>query len=391
MEIELWWLLAVPLFFGLGWVAARVDIRHLVTHSRALPTSYFRGLGFLLNEEPDKAIDAFIEVVRVDPETIELHFALGNLFRRRGEIDRAIRMHSSLVNRPDLEESSRLQAFFELGQDYLKIGLLDRAEDVLSKLAGTMYAARARIFLLDIFQLEKDWERAIAAARAIEADGGGSLQKEIAHFHCELALRRLAESRPHEAREHAQAALAANRKSVRASIILGDIEVFAGGHELAIEIWRRIESQDPQSLSLVGQRLFDCHAQLGRMREGLTLLKGYLSQTPSIDLLDLVFDLSVEQEGAQAAYRLVRDELKRSPTLQGLDRLLDAQLMLADPAGMADLKLVKDPIHAHARRLNRYTCENCGFKARQHFWRCPGCNGWETFPPRRSEDSATLA
>jgi lipopolysaccharide biosynthesis regulator YciM len=390
MEIELWWLLAVPLFFGLGWIAARVDIRHLVSQSRALPSSYFRGLSFLLNEEPDKAIDAFIEVVKVDPETIELHFALGNLFRRRGEIDRAIRMHSSLVNRADLAESDRLHAFFELGQDYLKTGLLDRAEDVLSRLAGTAYAARARAFLLEIYQLEKDWERAIAAAREIEADGGGSRQTEIAHFHCELAARRLGESRPGEARENALAALAANRKAVRATMILGDIEAAAGRHDGAIEAWRRIESQDPQYLSLVGQRLIDSYAALGRSREGLTLLAGYLSQYPSVDLLDLVFALTVEQDGAQAAYRMVRDELRRSQTLQGLDKLLDAQLMLASPDRAGDLQLVKDLIHAHTRRLTRYTCENCGFKARQYFWRCPGCSGWETYPPRRAEEIGPL-
>ena len=164
MEIDIWWLLGLPLFFGLGWAAARVDIRHLVSQSKALPSSYFRGLNFLLNEQPDKAIDAFVEVVKVDPETIELHFALGNLFRRRGEIERAIRMHSNLVKRPDLDESERLHAVFELGQDYLKSGLLDRAEDALGKLAGSAYAARARVHLLEIYQLEKDWDKAIAAA-----------------------------------------------------------------------------------------------------------------------------------------------------------------------------------------------------------------------------------
>src|SRR6187397_386353 len=120
MEIEFWWLLALPLFFGLGWLAARIDIRHLLTESRALPTSYFKGLNFLLNEQPDKAIEAFIEVVKVDPQTIELHFALGSLFRRRGEYDRAIRMHQNLLERADLGEEQRLQAQVELGQDYLK-------------------------------------------------------------------------------------------------------------------------------------------------------------------------------------------------------------------------------------------------------------------------------
>src|SRR5678815_1745537 len=138
MEIEYWWLLALPLFFALGWLAARIDIKHLVSESRALPRSYFKGLNFLLNEQPDKAIEAFIEVVKVEPQTIELHFALGSLFRRRGEVERAIRMHQNLVERPDLEEEKRLHALFELAQDYLKAGLLDRAEELFTKLEGTV-------------------------------------------------------------------------------------------------------------------------------------------------------------------------------------------------------------------------------------------------------------
>ena len=167
MEIDLWWLLALPVFFGLGWMAARIDIRHLLSESRALPGSYFKGLNFLLNEQPDKAIDAFIEVVKVDPETIELHFALGNLFRRRGEIERAIRMHSSLTNRPDLSDEQRLHALYELGQDYLKAGLLDRAEEALVKLEGSTWAARAQTYLLEIYELEKDWHKAVRTAERI--------------------------------------------------------------------------------------------------------------------------------------------------------------------------------------------------------------------------------
>jgi lipopolysaccharide biosynthesis regulator YciM len=155
MDIEYWWLLALPLFFALGWLAARIDIKQLLSESRALPTSYFKGLNFLLNEQPDKAIEAFIEVVKVDPQTIELHFALGSLFRRRGEVERAIRMHQNLVERADREEDKRLQAVFELAQDYLKAGLLDRAEELFTKLEDTAHAEAALKFLLEIYQQER--------------------------------------------------------------------------------------------------------------------------------------------------------------------------------------------------------------------------------------------
>src|ERR1041385_6954467 len=161
MEIEYWWLLALPLFFALGWLAARIDIKQLVSESRAPPMSYFKGLNFLLNEQPDKAIEAFIEVVKVDPQTVELHFALGSLFRRRGETERAIRMHQNLLERADLPEEQKVIALAELGQDYLKAGILDRAEEIFRKLEKSPQAALARAHLLEIYEQEKDWTRAI--------------------------------------------------------------------------------------------------------------------------------------------------------------------------------------------------------------------------------------
>ncbi len=393
MEFEYWWLLGLPIFFGLGWLAARVDIKHLVRDSRALPTSYFKGLNFLLNEQPDKAIEAFIEVVKVDPETVELHFALGSLFRRRGEYDRAIRMHQHLLERADLGVEQRAAALFELGQDYLKAGILDRAEEVFQRMADGKQATKdplagaARRFLLDIYQQEKDWEKAAAMARQLERETGESRAREISHFLCELAATDATHSRPDAARAQLEAALEAHRKSVRASLQLGDLEKAAGSQDRAIEHWQRIESQNPAYLALVAQRLLDAHRASGKLEEGLTLLTGYLERYPSLDLLDAVFQSTLEAKGAEAAYKLVRDELRRNPTLLGLDRLLEAQIVgAANPERRRDLELVRNLVHSHTRRLARYRCENCGFKARQFHWLCPACGGWETYPPRRSEE-----
>ena len=188
MDFELWWLLPIPaLFFGLGWIAARIDIKHLLRESRALPLSYFRGLNFLLNEQPDKAIESFIEVVKVDPQTIDLHFALGNLFRRQGEIDRAIRMHQNLLDRADLPTDKRQVASFELAQDFHRAGLLDRAEELFTKLDGSPFELQSQGFLLQIYEQEKDWQKAIAATRRMEALAKRPYFKEIAHYYCELA------------------------------------------------------------------------------------------------------------------------------------------------------------------------------------------------------------
>src|SRR5881392_367527 len=205
--LQLWWLIGFAVFFVLGWLAARVDIRQVVHESRALPRSYFKGLNFLLNEQPDKAIEAFIEVVKVDPETIELHFALGSLFRRRGEYDRAIRMHQNLLERADLGSDQKVIALAELGQDYLKAGILDRAEEVFTKLEKSSQAGTARAHLLEIYEQEKDWARAIALAREIGTDA-----RVQAQYHCELAGSEMTSSRPDGARRHLDAALEANRK-----------------------------------------------------------------------------------------------------------------------------------------------------------------------------------
>jgi lipopolysaccharide biosynthesis regulator YciM len=381
-EFEYWWLLGFPLFFVFGWLAARIDIKQIMHESRALPRSYFKGLNFLLNEQPDKAIEAFIEVVKVDPETVELHFALGSLFRRRGEYDRAIRMHQNLLERADLGEEQKVIALAELGQDYLKAGILDRAEEIFARLERSPLAISARRHLLEIYEQEKSWDRAIEMTRQVESD-----PRSLAQYYCELATSAAASSQPDAAQRYLEQALEANRKCVRASLQLGDLERDRGNLDRAIEHWKRIESQNPAYLALAAQRLYEAHKPAGRAEDGLRLLAGYLERYPSLDLLDAVFQHTLETKGHEEAYRLVRDELRRNPTLLGLDRMLEAQIIgVGSPERRRDLELVRNLVHGHTRRLARYRCETCGFKARQFHWRCPACGGWETYPPRRTEE-----
>ncbi len=391
MDLEYWWLLALPLFFALGWLAARIDIKQLVSESRALPVSYFKGLNFLLNEQPDKAIEAFIEVVKVDPQTVELHFALGSLFRRRGEVERAIRMHQNLVERVDLAQDQKLVALFELAQDYLKAGLLDRAEELFVKLEGTPHAEPALKFLLEIYQQEKDWQKAIVAAQKLESVTGRSHQKEIANFYCELAGAETMHSRPQSGRVHLDAALAHHRLCVRANVLLGDLELGLGNIEAALDAWKRIESQNPAYLSLVAERIYNGYKDQGRAEEGLNLLRGYLEKYPSLDALNVVFQATLEQHGAEPAYRLVRDELRRMPTLLGLDKLLEAQLLDAPIDRRRDLELIRGLVNQHTQGLAMYKCDNCGFRARQYYWHCPACASWETYSPRRTEEKTVPA
>jgi lipopolysaccharide biosynthesis regulator YciM len=386
MEFEFWWLIALPVFFGMGWVAARVDLKSLLSESRALPSSYFRGLNFLLNEQPDKAIESFLQVAQENPQTVELQFALGSLFRRRGEVDRAIRMHQDLVNREDLPPEQRHDASFELSQDYFKAGLLDHAERVLEKLAETDPSAEVHRHLLDIYIQEKDWEKAIDAAKKLEVSAKRNYQKEIANYYCELASTAHVHGRPEEAMRHLASALEGNRKCVRANLLRGEWLARAGKHAEAIDAWKSIENQDPAYFGLVAEGMVESYKALGRLGEGLALLRGLQHRYPGLDLLNVVYQATSEHEGDEAAWRLVRDEVRRNPTLVGLDRMIDAELVRAPPERRQDLQLMKDLVHSHAQALAVYLCGNCGFKARQFFWQCPACGGWETFPPRRTAE-----
>jgi len=386
MDFELWWLLPIPaVFFALGWIAARIDIKHLLRESRALPLSYFRGLNFLLNEQPDKAIESFIEVVKVDPQTVDLHFALGSLFRRQGEIDRAIRMHQNLLDRSDLPTDKRTSATYELAQDFHRAGLLDRAEELFTKLNGTPFEHSALSHLISIYETEKDWTKAIAATKRKEELAKQPYFKEIAQYHCEIAQGALLHADYKLVAQELDASFATYRGCTRATLIAGDAEAQQGNAAQAIATWQKIESQNPAFLSLAADRIADAYRKQNEREQGIRVLRNYQTQYPSLDLLNALFSLVLEQEGPEAAATLIKDELARNPTLLGLDRLLEAQLLAAPADRRHDLELVKGLVAQHIKRLGMYKCDHCGFRAKQYYWRCPGCQRWETYSPRRTE------
>jgi lipopolysaccharide biosynthesis regulator YciM len=303
MEFQPWMLLVFPLFFGMGWLAARIDIKEILSETNAMPNSYFQGLNFLLNEQQDKAIEAFIEVVKVDPQTVELHFALGSLFRRRGEVDRALRMHHNLVDRADLDDDKRQQAIFELAQDYLKAGILDRAESLFRELGKTKYAKPALEFLLDLFQKEHDWLEAIKIAERLTEQTGESYNNQVAFFYCELAAEEIAVGHLVAAREHLQQALHIHPQAVRVTMMLGDLLVSENKFADAIAMWKNIEQQDEQYLPLVAERMLAAYCSLDRESDGVAVLRDYLNKYHSHDLLNVVFAGVLKNEGATAAYQ----------------------------------------------------------------------------------------
>ncbi|MCL4184566.1 MAG: lipopolysaccharide assembly protein LapB [Burkholderiaceae bacterium] len=393
LEFEAWWLLAIPLFFGLGWFAARHEAR-LGRDGRGgdgggLPDAYFRGLNFLLNEQSDKAVDAFIEVVRLDPETIDLHFALGNLFRRRGETDRAIRVHLNLAERRDLDASEREHALFELGQDYLKAGLLDRAEDAFNRLEATRYGAAALHHRLEIAQMVRDWPLAIELAGRLQRDQGENLSREIAHFRCELAARALASggsARFEVARRELDQAAQADRGHPRPRLLRGEVAAAEGDHAAAIEAWRGVERDSPAWLGLVASGWLAAFAALGRRDEGMDALEATYRDHPSIDAFAALAAARAERDGRASAVAWAEQALRASPSLLGLEKLLEMKSELLQDSARSEIELAQRLIREQARRLSRYVCGHCGFKARQFYWQCPGCNRWDTYAPKRSEE-----
>ncbi|MDP2787136.1 MAG: lipopolysaccharide assembly protein LapB [Pseudomonadota bacterium] len=394
MEFEAWHLLVIPLFFGLGWIAARVDIRHVMAESRAVPRSYFKGLNYLLNEQPDKAIEAFLEVARMDPDTLELHFALGALFRRRGELDRAIRIHQNVADRADLSQDHRMKALYELGEDFLKAGLLDRAEAVFRRLETGVHARDSLRNILEIQVLTKDWREAIVTAARLEKLGCPAQNADTAHYYCELALGEMLKGDDDKARDKARAdlerALQENKRSARAWMLLGDLEAKAGADEAAIAAWRRLEEVNPAYLPIVAERLTQAYGRCGKQDEAIALLKAYLERRPSPDLLHFLFQTVAQARGWEGARQLAAEELKRHPSLRALDDYLQASNALqqaeSDVEGPSlEGHLAQDLVHRQVSRSAYYLCGSCGFKARQYFWQCPACARWESISPEREE------
>ena len=379
MEFEFWWLLALPLFFSLGWLAARVDLKQLLAESTALPAAYFKGLNFLITNQHDKAIEAFSEAVQANTDSLELHFALGSLFRRRGEVDRAIHLHLNLLQKKELEPQQRMAVSAELAQDYLKAGFLDRAEELFESLDDDRYRQPALRALLEIYVREREWERAVKAATELERLSGVPFRIEIAHYYCEMAVKSQLANDTHSARFELEQALNANKNCVRANVLLGDLEAEANAHSAAISAWKRIEFQKPEYLGLIAPKLLNSYRALNQTHIGLVLLQTYLQTYQLSSLLNVLFEATLAEEGAESAAKLARNELIKKPSLNTLDQLLQARAIV-EVSHEQDTQLMQQAVRHAIGNRTAYYCEHCGFKAKYHHWQCPACNAWEALP-----------
>ena len=381
MEFDLYWLLlAAPVMFLLGWMASRLDLRQLRREDQASPQAYFKGLNLLLNEQQDKAIDAFIEAVQNDPDTAELHFALGNLFRRRGEFERAVRVHEHLIARADLKPADRDRAQHALAQDFMRAGLFDRAEAAWRKLDGTAFEGEAQLALLSLYERSRDWAHAIEVAQRLERQGAATFGPRIAHYECELAEAADAAGQPEQADAALARARAAAPTAARPLVLAGQRHAAAGRAAEALAAWDELCRVQPASFGLVALEHVRLARGCGRLDEARARIAALQAQAPSGALLRAL--VAMEDEPAEQA-RLLADHLKSTPLLSAVPPLLAIDQARWPPQA---LEVVRSAVDQAARPMQRYRCAACGFEARHWFWQCPGCLGWDSFPPRHVEE-----
>lgn len=385
MDFDLqWFLLPLPVAFALGWMASRLDLRQWRREQRESPKAYFKGLNLLLNEQHDKAIDAFIEAVQHDPDTSDLHFALGNLFRRRGEYERAVRVHQHLLNRADLPATERDRAQHGLAQDYMKAGLFDRAEEAWKALEGTAFDTEARFALLTLHERSRDWRAAVEDAHKLDRSSGtGSYASRIAHYWCELALEADAKGQTADADEALRKAREAAPQAARPLVLAGERAHAAGDHARALQCWRELLAAHPHAFALVARTFASSGIAAGDAPAALDELKTLYQRLPSLDLLDAIGILDADPA---SQHRRVAEHLGRHPSLSAARELLKLRVAERGSSDDAEVKDIAAAIAHAAKPLQRYRCAACGFEAHNYFWQCPGCLNWDTYPTQRLED-----
>jgi lipopolysaccharide biosynthesis regulator YciM len=399
MAFDLSWLIwTLALGFGLGWMAARLDLRQSQREQRASRRVYDRGLNLLLNDQHDQAIDAFIEVVQQDPDTTELHFALGNLFRRRGEVERAVRVHEYLLKRPHLSEGDRHRAQQALARDFMGAGLFDRAENAWKALAGTPFELESKLALLALSERSRQWPEAAALALWLEETGTGSYRTRMAHHWCEVALEAqtqgavLREMSEDEALKRAHAAAP---HAPRPIIMAGQTALRHGDASTALTLWAPLCLDKVESFALIASDYAQTALRLHRGAEALAHCLSYYDARPSLAVLEALRLL--DEDGHP---RRLRTHLRRLPTPRSAKALLtlDASRLASAPAPAGfspapnsaqptaapdvrdDLNDIVSALDASGQTLGRYRCAACGFEAQRHFWQCPGCLNWDTYP-----------
>lgn len=345
----------------------------------ALNKEYLVGLNFLLNEQPDKAVDLFIRMLEVDNDTVETHLALGKLFRKRGELDRAIKVHQNLISRPQLETSHKILALLALGLDYLSAGVLDRSEQAFKEvLLLDERSEEALLSLLDIYQQEKEWSLAIEIAQKLSKQSEQNMQVIIAHCYCEIAERRLSEQDEEGALFALNKALSAYKQCARANLMLARMQMACSNYRLAIKYLLRIKAQNTSFSSELIFPLAECYRMIGDEAMLFGYIKECLNESPQASIYNFLIDRLPLMEPEP---QILRDELlmqiTESPSIQGVNVYIKTALSQQE-ANTNVVKVISAQLEKIAKKMPDYQCVSCGFLGRTFRWQCPSCRQWET-------------
>jgi len=375
--------LLLPVAALSGWVLGRRrSERSSGARVSELSTNYFRGLNYLLNEQQDKAIELFLKLAEINRDTVETHLALGNLFRRRGEVDRAIRVHQHLIARPNLSQAEKTVALLELGEDYMRAGLLDRAETLFADLvAMDALVPSALRHLISIYQHERDWDKAIAHARQLEQASGESQAAMIAQFYCEQAEQARTQGSLEDARARIAQAFEADPDCVRACMIEGQVESASGNFDAAVQAFERVAELDVDYLPEILSPLLDCYARSQHMQRAEEFLLRISERYKGVSPVLALARLYATTRGEEAAVRYLTEMLRQRPSVRALMALIDVNLHTAKGESRENFLILRDLTRQLLEGKSMYRCNQCGFGAKAHHWQCPSCKRWGTVRP----------
>ncbi len=377
--MPLWSLAIIPIAIGFLWLLFRTKQSHKRQQS-TLSSEYFKGLNYLLNDEQGKALDVFVKLVESNWDTIDMQFTLGKIYRKNGEMDKAIKIHQGLIARPSLPEHYRSKILQELGYDYLGAGWFDRAEGLFKEvLIQDEKSIEARHNLILIYQQEKDWFKAIEIAVDLFSENPTVVGPMIAHYYCELAELARTKGDISQLENNANKALRYDASCVRASVLLADQAKTAGDDKKAIKLYQDIEKQDAESMILVIDSLLECYANISSQDELYEYLVGLQDRHENLFLQNVIASVLEKSQGKQAAIDFLSNKIKRQPSLAGLQKLIsykqkesDADEVFNDLTTAISVML-KDSVE--------YRCKKCGFSSNTHYWLCPSCNHWGSVKP----------
>jgi len=373
-----------------GWLLGRLvpsKSTHTKTSNSDLSQDYFVGLNYLLNDEPDEAIDTFIKALEINSETIETHLALGALLRRRGKVDKAINVHQALLARPNLERDFSNSVRLQLALNYIAAGLLDRAERLLKEILddGGEVKWDALRQLITIYQTEKEWENAIACSSALLKNArfrkDPILLGAAAHYCCEIAQQHLFNNQDAHARSEIKRAFTFERKSIRAMLLLADIEQRKGNYKAAIKELLRVRAAKPQFISQLLEPLASCYKSLGSRVDFEKLLRAMVLEDSSTEAALMLVKITSGKSGNVEAITLLREHLEHSPSSSALIELLGLQLDGVDENVANSLESLLNIVKTQAQGSSEYSCHHCGFETKSFFWMCPSCKQWDNIRP----------